>query len=369
MSAPLPLSVLLAGASVEETRTHHLLLATIAGFPASSWHEGSVPRTFFELEAIPYADLSRLVGAIASGGFLDYAERGWLDLVAQQLYNLQRKPSVYTQGTVRLTDEGSVGPLPVSAVGQLYLVGGGLRFRNITTGTLDLDGTLDLTFEAEYPGAAANLPDGTPLELVTTIPGITLATQADPGESWITQQGVDEESDIALRPRCRARWGELGYGATDLAYKFWALTASNEISRVGVAEATGDGRVLIYVAGPNGVVSELALAAAQTYVSARRPQCVRPTVANATAVTVAPTGIVKCRPGQTASAQAATAAVLASYYALLPLGPLIYRAPLERAILDASRGILNVALTNPAEQQLSAHQVAVPSMASLTFET
>lgn len=369
MSAPLALSELLAGLEADGTRDHLVQLASIAGFPATSWQEGSVPRTIFELEAIPYSDLTKLVASIAGGGFLDSAERGWLDLCSAQLYNLQRKPSVYTQGTLRLTDTGGAGGFDVDAVGQLYAENGGVRYRNVGLGTLANGGTLDLTWEAEFPGSAGNLPDGTPLSLVTTLPGITVQQVTPPGGSWISQQGVDEEGDPALRVRCRARWGELGYGATDLAYKFWVLTAAAEITRVAVAEAVGDGTVSIYVAGSTGAVSGGAITAAQAFVGARRPQCVRPTVYQASTLTVAPAGVVKVRPGQLASAQAAVAAMMARYFSILPLGATIYRAPLEAAMLGSHSGILNVILTNPPEILLTASQVAVPSLASLAFET
>ena len=46
----------------------------------------------------------------------------------------------------------------------------------------------------------------------------------------VAEQGADEESDAALRARCKARWGELGYGATEAAYRFWASTASARFS-------------------------------------------------------------------------------------------------------------------------------------------
>ncbi len=368
MTAP-TLASLLAGLTSEETRDQLVQLATIAGFPATSWQSGSVPRTLFELESIPYSDLSRLIAQIASGGFLDFAEEGWLDLCAQQLYNLTRQPAVYARGLILLTDAESVGPVDITEAGQIFIESGGVRFRNIELGTLALDGTLELEFEAEFPGIAGNLPEGVTWTFSTSIPGLTAESSPPPGGSWLTQQGTEQESDPDLRARCRARWGELGYGATDLAYKFWVLTASAEITRVAVAEAVGDGTVSIYVAGPAGDISAPALEAAQDYVSARRPQCVQPTVIQAEALTVALAGSIKCRSGQTASAEVAVTAAMTAYFAALPLGATIYRAPLEAAILAAHSGILNVALTNAAEILLAANQVAVPSVAGLTFGT
>ena len=80
----LPLSELLAGQTTDETLSTLVALAAVAGFPAYSWQSGTVPRTFFELEALTYADLTQVIGAIASGGFVDYAEGPWLTLRAAQ---------------------------------------------------------------------------------------------------------------------------------------------------------------------------------------------------------------------------------------------------------------------------------------------
>lgn len=364
----LSLSDLLAGATTDEVVATQIALAQAAGFPATSWQPGSVPRTFFELQGLTHADLTRLIAAIASGGFLDFAEGGWLDLLAQQLYNTQRKPAVYTQGSLILTDGSGFGGVAITDVGQVWVEAAGQRYRNVSLGTLVNGGSLTLTFEAEFSGEAGNLPDGTAFELVTSLPGVTVAQVTDPG-GWLTQQGVDQERDPELRTRCRARWGELAIGATDLAYIFWALSSSPEITRVAVAEATGDGTVSVYVGGPSGDVSPGALAAANALLWSKRPQCVRPTAYQATEVSYVLTGSIKLRASEFEAAQAAIAVAVAVYFAALPLGATIYRGPLEAAILAAHPGVVNVALTNPAEQLLSAGQVAVPSLASITWST
>lgn len=359
----LSLSDLLAGASTDDVVATQIALAQAAGFPATSWQPGSVPRTFFELAGLSGADLTRLIAAIASGGFLDFAEDGWLDLLAQQLYNLTRKPAVYTQGGLILTDESGIGGVVISDVGQVWVEAAGLRYRNVTTGTLVNGGTLQLVWEAEFSGEAGNLPDGVAFELVTSLPGVSVAQITDPG-GWISQQGVDQESDPELRTRCRARWGELATGATDLAYIFWALSSSPEITRAAVAEATGDGTVSVYVGGPSGDVSPEALAAANALIWSKRPQCVRPTAYQATEITYALAGTIKIRSSELEAAQAAVTAAVVAYFAALPLGATIYRGPLEAAILAAHPGVVNVALSNPAEVLLTAGQVAVPSLAS-----
>ena len=369
----LALSDLLAGQTTDETLSTLVALAAVAGFPAYSWQSGTVPRTFFELEALSYADLSQVIGAIASGGFVDYAEGPWLTLRAAQGYNLTRKAAVYAQGTALLTDAGGIGPYPINDAGQVVVESGGTRYRVVSSAdyplprTLPLSGTVTVTLEAEVPGIGGNLPDGSAFEMVTSLPGVTVEQVTPPGGTWLTQQGSNEETDSELRLRCKARWGELGYGATAAAYQFWALTASDEVTRVAVAEPTGDGTVSVYVAGASGAISVPGLALVQAYINARRPQCVVPTAYNATQVTVALAGEVKVKAAQSNAAQAAAATALATYFSTIPIGGTIYRAPIEAVILGVNPGVLNVVLTNAPEQTLASNEVAVVSVAGLTW--
>lgn len=368
MSAPLTLAELLAGQTDTETLATLVALAALAGFPGTSWQEGSVPRTFFELEAPAYASLTQLIASITSGGFVAYAEGPWLDLCAAQLYNLQRTPARFTRGTLRLTDEGGVGPLDVSTAGQLFAESLGVRFRNVTTGTLALDGTLDLTWEAEFSGAEGNVPDASTFTLSTTIPGVTVEQVTPPGGTWLSTQGADEEADEPLRERCRARWGELGAGV-ELAYKFWAATASAQVTRTALKAADGDGTVVVYVAGPAGPIDAGEVTAITNYLKdpVRKVQCVRPSAQNASTVTVSLVGTVKVRAAQLAAAQAAAVAALTELFSIIPLGGVVYRGPIEVAIM-AGPGVVNVALSNPAELQLGAAQVPVVSLTSLVWQ-
>lgn len=369
----LNLTDLLAGSTTDETLATLVALGAVAGFPAYSWQSGSVPRTFFELEAVSYADLTQVIGAIASGGFVDHAVGPWLTLRAAQGYNLTRQPAVYTQGPIALTDAGGIGPVDITDAGQVVVTVDGTRFRVVDSTdyplpqTLPASGSVTVMFEAEAPGAAGNIPDGATVELVTSLPGVTAVQVTPPGGTWIAQQGADEETDPALRTRCKARWGELGYGATEAAYRFWAATASAEVTRVSVAEPDADGSVRVYVAGNAGPVSGGALSDVQAYVDVRRPMCVVPTAYNATQVTVALTGEVKVKAAQNVAAQASAAIALSALFAAIPIGGIVYRAPIEKAILDANIGVVNVALNNDPEQELAGNEVAVVNVTGLTW--
>lgn len=372
----LALSDLLSGQTTDETLSTLVALAAVAGFPAYSWQSGTVPRTFFELEALAYADLTQVIGAIAGGGFVDYAEGPWLTLRAAQGYNITRKAAVYTRGTITLTDAGGIGPYDITTDSQVVVQSGDTRYRVVSaTGyvlplTLPASGSVTLTFEAEVPGIGGNLPEGSTFEMVTSLPGVTVAQETPPGGSWITTQGSNEETDAELRIRCKARWGELGYGSTEAAYKFWALSASDEVTRVALSEPDGYGGLVVYVAGASGAISSGALSAVTSAVQLRRPMCVTPTVTNATQVTIALAGTVKVNNAAIIdAAKAAANTALATYFSTIPIGGTVYRAPIEAVILNAYPGILNVILTNDPETALLASQVPVVSVAGLSWGT
>lgn len=365
------LADLLAGATSDEVLATKIALAQSAGFPATSWQDGSVPRTLYELESLAFADLSRLIASIAAGGFLAHAEDGWLDLLGQNLYALQRLEALYTAGKITLTDDSGTGGFSVTDPGQVIVEIAGQQYRNTSIGDLVDGGALILDFEALEPGEAGNMPDGTAVELVTSLPGVSAATTVIPGSTWITSQGRDRERDSEYRERCRARWGELSGGGTALAYASWARAASTEVTRVSVASATGDGTVSVYVAGASGAVSGGALAAVTAYLrdDVRRVQCVWPTAYDATEVPYQLQGQIKIRAAGLEAAQAAIASAVAQFFSALPLGATIYRAPLEAVILAAHPDVLNVLLSNAGELILTPSQIAVPDLSAVVWVT
>ena len=74
----------------DEQLTTLLELATLAGFPATSWQPGSVPRTLLQIEATTLVELATLIASIGKGGLLDEAEGDWLDLLAESLFDEEK---------------------------------------------------------------------------------------------------------------------------------------------------------------------------------------------------------------------------------------------------------------------------------------
>lgn len=344
-----------------------LAILEMEGFPTTSWQEGSVPRTLTEGEAAAYADLCTLVASIARGGYVATAEGDWLTYLVGDFYALARQGAVATRGLFRLTDAGG-GPHTIAANDLIVTSEAGLRYRNLTGGTLAEDGTLDLSFEAEATGAAYNLPDGATLTLTTSLPTVTVATAGGVG-SWITTQGSNGESDDSLRLRARARWPGTTYMlSTATTYDAAARTASAEVTKVKVFPNDPEaGQVKIVLAGSSGDVSGTAITDVETYIEDRLPLCVTATVVSAAEKTITVTAQLQCEAAYvgTVAAQAETA--LAALQAALPIGGqgegYVFRASILEALMGPT-GMINVVLSAPlADVTLTSTQVAVFSVA------
>lgn len=399
---PLTLAEVISPATNDETLSTLTALAAVAGFPATSWQSGTVPRTFFEIESIAYSDLKQVVSAIATGGFVDHAEGAWLTLRAAQGYNLQREPAVRARGPLRLTDADGIGPVTITTPGQVVVQSEGVRFRVVDSDdpslalpiTLPASGSAVLMFEAERPGTSGNLLENASFEMVTaSLSGVTVAQELTPGEPWLAQQGRDEENDPDLRARCKARWKANGNAATELAYKLLTIKASNlpaidperRVSRVTVKEDTATGAVTVYVASNLGAVESEVISLIEPDIQAIRPQCVQVSLVSAANRTVTFSGTINVKAAQLDAAKVAVQKAVQAYLSTLPIGGfsyvsdidslthhVLYLAPIEVAALNAHPGIVNVylgGLFTGGEFELNPYDVAVPDLSGVSWVT
>jgi uncharacterized phage protein gp47/JayE len=332
------------------------------GYPPTDWVEGSVQRTLVELQAAGIADLEALRLQIAKSGFLDFAEGDYLDLLGQSAYGLSRKQATFARQKFTLTAQAGFGPYSIQP-GQLWVGDAqGLRFNNLSGGTLPLGGTLELEFRAERPGAAYNLPLGSATVMFTPLPGISVSN------TEILEAAIDKESDAAYRARCRLRWGELGFGATRAAYESWALSSDPSITKVRILDNNprGQGTVDVVVWGEGGLGAG-AIAAADAYIQARKPLTANVQVYAASQINIALNATIRLRAGQLAQVQADVAASLAAFQRGLPIGATVYRSALIEALFVGN--VLDVALTSPSsDQTLTAVQTANISLTATYLE-
>jgi uncharacterized phage protein gp47/JayE len=344
------LSSLIVPLTKDDVRRNLLGLLRVVGFPVASWGPSSVPRALVEIFSESLADLSTTVSKIARGGFVSLAEEEWLTLVASEYFAVERKPAVFARGLAQLTDAGSAGPFTI-VPNQLWATSkAGLRFTNVTGGVLALGGKLALEWKAESSGAAFNVPVGDIATLLTPLPGVTITNPALTGSgSWLIAQGVDAESDAALRLRCQEKWSSLGAGGNAPAYAFHAKNASAQVTRVRVLEAFPiGGQVTIVCAGPSGaIVDSKTLADVSAYLEdGRRPQCVKVIVRSAFPHPIVLAGTVRVRATMKDPAVAFVSRQLTNMQQTLDIGERVPVAELVQRIMDAP-GVVNVVLIDP----------------------
>lgn len=339
----LTLNDLLTLPTEDELTDSFLGLLAAAGFPVTSWQVGGVARTMARLVARGLVKVGTLVALIAKGGLNRYSTGEWLTQLAREVYENERLRATFAQGQVQLgLSSALAGPYSI-AVGQLWFVWNGKRYRNTSSGTLTWPDTLVLSIKAESPGAAYNAPDNL-LTLQTPLAGMTVLA------STISTQGANEEADGALQARNSGKWGTVGPAANNDGWGAYAREASSEVTRVIVLEDTPvDGAVRVVVAGTGGALSGPTLASINTYLDARRPLCVDVDAINATEQALAITGTVRISNASPNAPQALAQALdaIAAYLAELPIGGVVRLGDLYAAI-EAIPGVESSLLSAPA---------------------
>ncbi len=354
---PITLADLITPLSESEARAIILGLLKAGGFPTVSWDTHSVPKRLVDVTAKLFSDVTGIVADIAHGSFLDYIPKTptgykWLDLVARDFYQIVPKAPVFTRGgsggRIVLTAGPSAGPYVIHARSIKIGTPGGTRiYTNVDSGTLPLGGTLGtLTWEAENPGAAWNVPINSIVEMKTPLPGVTVNNPGVAGE-WITQYGADQESHESVVLRCKARWPERGVGANLDVWTAWALAASPETVRARVFEdEPQDGAIRIVIAGATGGVSGGAVTATQTDLGTRRPLGAKPVVQAATPVDVAVVATLLVDSNYTSTAPGQVTDEITKLQATLGIGAPVVHYQLADALMNV-QGAKDIVWTSP----------------------
>lgn len=367
----------------EGWRTELLARLASLGFRPTTWASGSTPRTLVELIAWGLADGQAAVAMIAAGGLLDLASRGWLTLLAQSHYRTDRVPAGFTEGEVEVTCAPGSGPYTLSA--GAFWVGiqadgatDAVRFVSTQEKTVNPGQTVRVPVKAESPGARFNAANGAITYLFTPLPGLTVANPAIGATgTWTTVPGLDEEDDVALRARCRARWASLSQvGATDLWYELHARSATSPsgtpagATRVAVIPGPGDGTLRVIVASAAGVLGPSPIAWIQAYVDRRKPPTDAPTAASATAVAVALVGTLYVSAADnTPENQARVLAAITALQEELTIGQPIDEARVKAVIYGAQPGLRDLDLTLTADVAVGSESIAVFDVSGLVWSS
>ena len=127
---------------------------------------------------------------------------------------------------------------------------------------------IEVKVESEEYGQKNNVTAGQITQIITTIPGVNEVTNY---ETWLEQEGTDQETDEELQARYFLRWRE-NNGSTKYAYESWAMGVAG-INSVKVLDQhpRGQGTVDVVVRGTAGIPTQSLLFAVSEVMEKNRP--------------------------------------------------------------------------------------------------
>lgn len=352
--------------SVSEARAAIYAAVAARGTDTTAWLAGGTARTIIAGLSIVLAAFSNLTALIARSGFLELSEGDWLTLVALHVYGVTRDPGSFATGYVTLDNGG--GGVFAGDPGDLILLNTttGKTYRNSEAYSLGaLETGVVVAVEAVELGSPSNALAGQIDDFVTPLLGVTVSNAA-------SVVGSDEESDEALRIRCREKTGALSPNGPRDAYAFVAKSAVDSTgASIGVTRVRtvpdGVGGIDVYVADADGTITGDAEdpltdlgAVADAIHTLAEPLAITPTVQSATAlpIDVTYTYWVKDSSGYTdAEIQALVAAKLLAFIVGQPIGGVVVAPAGGRVYVDALEAVIgstlpahlvDVAVTTPA---------------------
>lgn len=229
----------------------------------TAWAPGEPIRAAMAVFARVLAALWTLIAVPAiRAAFLDYATGAWLTLLAWTSYNVKRKGAEFATKTITVENRG-----PTAYFGLSQIAAGQLRIKNEETGKTFTNvanigiaawlgvgpyPTADGVFVADEAGTASDTLQG----LIATLPvsapsGIVVQTNTS------AILGSEEETDEALRARCRLATAPMSPAGPADAYRFVALSTLRpdgsyvSVTRVRIVDA-GACSLNVYLAARSG---------------------------------------------------------------------------------------------------------------------
>lgn len=227
---------------------------------STAWQPGEPIRAIMSAVARVLAALWTVLAVPAiRAAFLDYASGAWLTLLAWTAYNVKRKGKEFAAGNITIENRGGVAYL-----GGGSIVPGQIRIKNEVTGKTftNVGGggveawinsgpypTVTLPFIADEAGIGSDtLPDEISTQPVTAPSGLVVKSPTP------AMLGSDEETDDALKERCRLSTAVISPAGPRDAYRFVALSTLRadgsyvSVTRVRVVD-TGACTLRVYLAG------------------------------------------------------------------------------------------------------------------------
>jgi hypothetical protein len=254
---PVPVDKVLAGC---------LSLLDGFGFQATAWQEGEPARTFVEMVASLFSDMTYAVADIAAGNHAGTAKGAYADQIGKYQFKLNRVPAQSATGLMVLT--ASLASPPQTFAANTLLIADSSAddartFNVVTGGTLNPGAAMTVTVTAAVPGTDSNIAPNQPaLELRTSLVGVTVTNPpqppATPANTWITAPGIDAETDGPdgrYNARMLGRWDRLSPNNTEGAYRAWVLEGVPAITRLAIRQGVTQGSIHITGATSSGGLS------------------------------------------------------------------------------------------------------------------
>ncbi len=327
----LTISDVLTSANATTWTTKILGWATNLGLTATSWQPGGIARTLISVVANVMSAQDGVVTGLASAGWLDTAASvtpeggpGWLDLVAQYVYNLTRNQATYGTTSVTLTNTGGpIGPLPAGTY-HVTAYGTGHTYTNSASITIAGGTTTTIALVCDQAGVSDT-------DTTHNVTPITAYAGVTAGPLLTAAIGALAETNAALIARCKAKlaslatntgtgWGYTYYATTTTAPGYPSL-GTDSVTRTQIVPDTINGNVTVYLANSSGPVLGATVTAMQTYLTATvMPDGDNMTVAAASSTTINVTATAYCPAAYATQVTVDLPAAVAAYIAALPVG-------------------------------------------------
>lgn len=265
----LPLDTLFASMTPAQVKRQLYTLLDGLGLQTTAWFSGAPTRTLIAIVAPLLSGLANVGVLLARSGFLDTAEGEFLKLLARLVYKVEPIEATFATGAVTLDNVGG------GSFDSPGFDAGDVVFRNVTTDATYVNSApfalaalqtgLVVPVVAQQLGAALNAAPGEVSEIVTTMLGVNVTNA-------LAIEGRDAELPDELRQRCLDSLGALSPAGPQAAFDYVArtpeLNGGVAVTRSRKVPPTGDGTLLLIVAGPGGALSSPDVALVQAGVDA-----------------------------------------------------------------------------------------------------
>lgn len=158
--------------------------------------------------------------------------------------------------------------------------------------------------------------------------------------SWITSQGSDAETDLALAARCRLRWPSLSAIPTTGLYQLLARSTpsvGSQVTNVSVVpDPVVNNKINIIVSGPGGVLPGPTITTIQAFISPYARLCDNPVVQSPTTLAITYAGTVTLPASQATAGTVAITTALQNYTAGIATNGTIRLSDFIQVVMDVA---------------------------------